>query len=107
MHRNSGAGILFSFSHDKSEMNALNHYRRGTLPHRDVHSVAAILKNKRQRKPGTKYIGARTAEVLHSRHCWGRGHKLLVYHLPENGDRAHSLWPFSQRMAFCKEYKDN
>lgn len=84
----------FPFSHDKDRDERAESFiwRRHAPTIEDVHSRGCNIEEiKEKRKPGTKYIGARTAQVRSIRAIvGGRGHKLLVYHLPENGDRAHS-----------------
>ncbi len=84
----------FHFGHDKKrDERAESFYWRKYAPlASDIHRRGCNLELvKQKRAPNIKYVGCRSVKAGGIRAIeTGRGHKLVVFHFPENGDNAHS-----------------
>ncbi len=81
----------FGYDKDRDEKAESFFWRKYAPLISEIHQKGCALEPmKRQRNPTITYVGARSATAGEIRKIESdKGHKLLVYHFEENGDRAH------------------
>jgi hypothetical protein len=82
----------FGYDSVRDECAESVYWRRHAESNAEIHQRGVALEQiKRQRSPNIRYVGFRSARAGDVRKIVSdKGHKLIVYHFPQNGDFAHT-----------------